>query len=193
MVVFSHHHILPHTTFPLTSMPQTSSKRSHPVTWPKNATTHPGAPNMVGKRKHCTKAEIEADNKVAAEAKAAKEAKRQAGLQKITDLEMRIDQNDSNDVTPKPKTISHRPCPLQQTSSHLFLTLDNDVGHELSEPLTDRTIDGTEDEYHQPMDKEPTDTDVEEMLAQPKKKKVKVREAIKAIGREEMIHGEGVA
>ena len=77
-------------------------------------------------------------------------------------------------------------------SSHLFLTLDNNVGHELSEPLTDLTIDSTEDEYHQPMDKEPTDTDVEETLAQPKKKKVKVRDAIKAIGREEMIHGEGV-
>ena len=29
-------------------------------------------------------------------------------------------------------------------------------------------------------------------MAQPKKKKVKVREAIKAIGREETIHGEGV-
>ena len=60
-------------------------------------------------------------------------------------------------------------------SSHLFHTLDNDVGHELSQPLTDLTIDGTEDEYHQPTDK-----------------KVKVREAIKAIGRAEMICGEGV-
>ena len=76
-------------------------------------------------------------------------------------------------------------------SSHLFLTLDNDVGHELSKPLTDLTIDGTEDEYHQPIDKEPTDTDVEETLAQQKKRKVKVREAIKAIGREETICGEG--
>ena len=114
-VVFSHHHILPHTTSnskPLTSMPQTSSNKSHPVTQPKNATTHPGAPNMVGKRKHHTKAEIKADNKAAAEAKAAEEVKRQAGLQKITNQEMRIDQNDSNNVTPKPKTISHRPCPL---------------------------------------------------------------------------------
>ena len=69
-------------------MLQTSSNKSHPVTWPKNATS---TPNMVGKRKHCTKAEIEADNKVAAEGQAAKEAKRQAGLQKIADLEMRID------------------------------------------------------------------------------------------------------
>ena len=77
-------------------------------------------------------------------------------------------------------------------SSHLSLTVDNNVGHELSKPLINLTIDGTEDEYHQPMDKEPTDTDVEETLAQPKKKKVKVREAIKAIGREEMICGEGV-
>ena len=87
-------------------MPQTSSNKSHPVTWPKNATTHPGTPNMVGKRKHRTKAEIEADNK------AAEEVKRQAGLQKITNLQMRIDQNNSNNVTPKPKTISHRPHPL---------------------------------------------------------------------------------
>ena len=77
-------------------------------------------------------------------------------------------------------------------SSHLSLTVDNNVGHELSEPLINLTIDGTEDEYHQPMDKEPTDTNVEETLAQPKKKKAKIREAIKAIGREEMICGERV-
>ena len=72
-------------------MSQTSSNKSHSVTQLKNATTHPGAPDMVGKWKCHTKAEIEADNKVAAEAKAAEEAKRQAGLQKIADLEMRID------------------------------------------------------------------------------------------------------
>ena len=72
-------------------MPQTSSNESHPVTWLKNATMHPGTPNMVGKRKCHAKAEIEADNEAAAEAKAAEEAKRQAGLQKIADLEMRID------------------------------------------------------------------------------------------------------
>ena len=114
-VIFSHLYILSCTKFnskSLTSMLQTSSNKSHPVTWLKNATMHPGTPNIVGKRKCHAKAEIEADNEAAAEAKAAEEAKRQAGSQKITDLEMRIDQNDSNDVTPKPKTISHRPHPL---------------------------------------------------------------------------------
>ena len=111
-VIFSHCHILLCTTFPLTSMPLTFSNKSHPVTQLKNATTHPGTPDMVGKGKHCTKADIEADNEVAAEAKAAEEANRQAGLQKNANLEVRSDQNNSNDVTPKPKTISHRPCPL---------------------------------------------------------------------------------
>ena len=51
---------------------------------------------MVRKRKHCTKATIEADNKAALEKKAAKEAKRFDRLKKIANLEMRTIQTMSH-------------------------------------------------------------------------------------------------
>ena len=100
---------------------------------------------MVGKRKHRTKVEIKADNKAASEAKAAEEAKRLDGLKKIANLEMMINEEDSNNITPKPKKQLH---PLQRTNSYLFLPFGNDRNHDLSEPLTELTAgDGTEDEY----------------------------------------------
>ena len=61
-------------------MPQKSSHPKQLTTRASNAKAHPGAPDLVGKRKHRTKAEIEADNKAASDAKAAKEAKRLDGL-----------------------------------------------------------------------------------------------------------------
>lgn len=45
---FSHHHKLPHTTI-ISPMPQTSSNQTQPVTQDKNATTHPGVPDLIGK------------------------------------------------------------------------------------------------------------------------------------------------
>ena len=86
---FSCHHKLPHTTI-ISPLPQTSFNQTQPVTQAKNATTHPGVPDLIGKWKHCTKAEIEADNKVAAKAKAAEQTKREAGMKKIASLEMKI-------------------------------------------------------------------------------------------------------
>ena len=168
-------------------MLQRSSNSNHPTTQAKNGNTHPGVPDLVGKRKCRTKVEIEADNKAASEVKAAEETKRLDGLKKIANLEMLINE-DSNDITPKPKKQLH---PLQRTNSYLFLSFGNNRNHDLSEPLTELTArDGTEDEYQQKTSEQYkwTDTDVkdEENLAQPKKKKAKVqvREVIKAAGRE---------
>jgi hypothetical protein len=98
-------------------MARPSSNQSQVATCPKNTNAHPGEPDQVAKRKRHTKAQIEADNKAAAEAKAAKEAKRKAGLKEIADLEMQLDEEDSNDVTPKVKNTSHG-RPLRRTSSH---------------------------------------------------------------------------
>jgi len=70
-------------TYNPSPMPQTSTNQSQHETRPKNATAHPGAPQLAGKRKRRTKAQIEADNKAAAEAKAAEEAKKLAGMKKI--------------------------------------------------------------------------------------------------------------
>ena len=170
-------------------MPQKSSNPKQLTTRASNAKAHPGAPDLVGKRKHRTKAEIEADNKAASDAKAAKEAKRLDGLQKIASLEMAINEEDSNDVTPKPRK---QPRPLRRTKGYLNLPLDNDNDHEPSEPLTELAPDGTEDEYQLEENKQDdhTDTDIEEedeeRLAQPKRKKVKVqvRQMIKSVGRE---------
>ena len=65
---------------------------------------------MVRKRKYCTKATIEADNKAALEKKAAKEAKRFDRLKKIANLDMMINEDNSNNVMPRPK---RQPHPLQ--------------------------------------------------------------------------------
>jgi hypothetical protein len=46
---------------------------------------------------------------VAKKAKAAKEARKIARIKRITKLELKMDQNDANNVTPKPKSISHQP------------------------------------------------------------------------------------
>ena len=169
-------------------MPQRSSNSNPPVTQAKNANAHPGVPVLVRKRKCHTKAEIKANNKAASEVKAAEEAKRLDGLKKIANLEMTIDEEDSNDIMPKPKK---QPCPLQQTNSYVFLPLCNDRNHNLSEPLTELSApDGTEDKYQPETGNQykRTDTDIEGEgeLAQPKKKKVKVqvREVIKAASRE---------
>ena len=175
-------------------MPQTSSNQPQLVTRAKNATTHPGEPDVVVKRKRRTKAQIEADNKAAAEVKAAEEAKRQTGMKKIADLEKTIDEDDLNDVTPKPKA-TYRPRPLRRTSSHLLIPLNNS-GPDFSEPVTEQTGNGTEDEYQQPTERESTDIEFEEESAPPKKKKKvksQVREAIKAAGKEMMmVREEGI-
>ena len=90
---------------------------------------------------------------MAAKAKAAEQTKREAGM-KIASLEMKIAQDNLNDITPKPKaTSSHRLQSLWQTSSHLILPLHyNNGDHDLNKPLTKLTIDGTEDEYQHPTD-----------------------------------------
>jgi hypothetical protein len=175
-------------------MPQTSTNQSQHETRPKNATAHPGAPQLAGKRKRRTKAQIEADNKAAAEAKAAEEAKKLAGMKKIANLEMKINEEDSNDVTPKPKATSR---PLRRTSSHMFIPLYKEGGPDFSEPLTEQTAptDNEDNEYQQPTERETTDIEIEES-AQPKKKQKKVkgqvREAIKAAGNEVVVRGEGI-
>ena len=148
IVCFHTHHQLPCTTYITwshTDMPQRSSNSNHPTTWAKNPNTHPGAPDLVGKRKCCTKVEIEANNKAALEVKAAEEAKRLNGLKKLANLEMTINEEGSNDIMPKPKKQPH---PLQRINSYLSLPFGNVRNHDLSEPLTELTAgDGTEDEY----------------------------------------------
>ena len=104
---------------------------------------------------------------MAAEAKATMEAKKQAGMKMIVNLEQKIDEDNSNDVTPKPKA-TYKLHPLRRMSSHLFIPLNNSAP-DFSEPVTEQT--STEDEYQQPTERE-TDTDIEfeEDLAPPKKK-----------------------
>ena len=74
---------------------------------------------MVRKRKCCTKVEIEADNKAASEMKAAEEAKRLDGLKKIANHEMMINEEDSNNITPKPKKNNCTPF-KEQTAISFF-------------------------------------------------------------------------
>ena len=95
-------------------MPQRSSNSNPPVTQAKNANAHPEVPDLVRKRKCHTKAEIKANNKAASEVKAAEEAKRLDGLKKIANLEMTIDEEDSNDIMPKPKKTTMPPSTNQQ-------------------------------------------------------------------------------
>jgi hypothetical protein len=147
----------------------------------KNATAHPEVLDQTVKRKHCTKAQIEADNKVAEKAKAAEEAKRKAGLKKIVNLERKLDEEDLNDVTPKAEATL---CchPLRHTSSHLVIPLYADKTPNFSEPLAEQTSEGTTDEYEQ--SSECKATNIDEGESAPLKKKTKpakgkVREAIK--------------
>jgi hypothetical protein len=161
-------------------MPPESTSRV--TTRAQNAETHPGA---LAKRKRRTKAEIEADNKKAEEAKAAKQAKKTAGLKKIADLEEKIEEDDANDATPRPK-FPRGKIPLRRTSSHLLIPLYDD---NYSEPLTE-DLNNASDEYNPPTDA-PDATDVEEEPAkkrvkEPKTKepKPKVRDAINAARKE---------
>ena len=147
------------------------------ATHPQNATAHPGKPNAP-KRKRRTKAQIEADKK------AAEEARQIAGMKRIAKLELKMDQDDANDVTPKPTSTSRQPRPLRRTSSHY--PLFDSRNPDFSEPLTEPGAD----EYEQPTEAESQTGDDEE---QPKKKAKKdkgtTRVAIKAAG-EEMVHEE---
>jgi len=110
-------------------MVQPTSDKSHITMWAKNATVHPGVPDQTVKRKHCSRAQIDADNK------AAEEAKTRAGLKQIADLEKKLNEEDSNDINPKAKAMS-RSRPLRRTSSHMHIPLYND---NFSEPLTEQT------------------------------------------------------
>jgi len=81
-------------------MVQPTSDKSHIAMRAKNATVHPGVPDQTVKRKHCSRAQIDADNK------AAEEAKTRAGLKQIADLEKKLNEEGSNDFTPKAKAMS---------------------------------------------------------------------------------------
>src|SRR5215471_9026865 len=112
-----------HTTAHSPKMAHTaSSTSSRPTTRTQNANAHPGLATQGEKRRRRTKAQIEADNAKAAEEKAAKEAKKQAGLKRIDTIEERLADED-NDVTPRPTQKSRW---LQRTSSHAIIPLYND-------------------------------------------------------------------
>ena len=88
------------------------SDQTQLTTHAQNVTTLPGQLINTKKRKCHTKVEIEADKQVAEEAKAAKEARKLAGIKRITNLEPKMDQDDANDVTPKSKSMLCKPQPL---------------------------------------------------------------------------------
>ena len=90
---------------------------------------------------------------------------------------------------PKPK-VTYRLCPLQYTSGHLFIPLDNSTP-DFSELVTEQTGYGTKDEYQQLTERESTDVEIEDKLTPPKKRKKlksQVREAIKVTGKKIAVH-----
>ena len=79
---------------------------------------------------------------------------------------------------------------LQQTNSHLLIPLYNNNSPGFNKPAIKQTGNGTDDEYQQPAGRESTDIKEKESVQPKKKVKGKVREAIKAVGKEMMVHRE---
>ena len=148
------------------------------------ATNAESRPSYVQpKRKRRTQIQIEADNKAAQEAKDAVQVKKKAGLKKIAELEARMEQNDANDATPRPK-----PVPRALRRSYAVADL-NAVDGDPSEPPTDAPTDV--DDFNAPTDSEVSDATE---TGQPAKKKAKeltskavkpkVRDMISAVRKE---------
>ena len=163
-------------------MPTEASTVSRIGTRAKNAEAHPGLQGEAPKRKRRTKAEIEADKQKAQAAKDANEMKKEAGLKKIAALEEKLEKNDANDATPRPRPVpQRRGVPLRRTSSHALIKLYDD---DPSEPPTDAPTDiedqDADDGY------ETTDTEKPAKAKEPKAKepKGKVRNTIVAAVRE---------
>ena len=142
-------------------MPSQAAPTSHITTHAKNADTHPGI--VEPKQKCRNKAEIEADKKAAQEAKDAVEAKKKAGLTKIAKLEERMEQDNANNATPRPKPVPRRA--LRRTYTVADLTAGD---RDTSEPPTDAPTDV--DEFQATTESELSDVTETE---QPAKKKMK--------------------
>jgi hypothetical protein len=162
-VKFTHHcQLLP--TSPPNMTRTASSASSRPATRAQNADAHPGLAAQGEKRRRRTKAEIEADKVKAAGEKAAKEAKKKAGLERIAAIEKRLVEED-NDVTPKPIQKSRH---LRRTSSHAFIPLYSDNNSE--SPTEGPAQSDMVSSDHE------GDTDIEDRPA-PKKQKVSTLKA----------------
>ena len=152
---------------------------ARPTTRATNSSQHPG---MVGKRKRCTKAEMEEARTVEQEAKAEKEKIRQGNLKCIAALESEMAEEDA-----KEKQAESRPCPrprpLKAAKGYLELPAQLPIDQTDEEALKydEEALTNNQGEVSERADDE---TDQEE----PKKKKAKVkipaRDAIKAIKEE---------
>jgi hypothetical protein len=149
----------------------------------KNADTHPGLVE-VPKRKRRTKAQIAADKKAEEEAEEAKAQAARAALQKLADVEDRLNNNSANDVTPRPNPGARSTYgrTLRRTSSYAIIPLGG--GGATNQAIDDATDwNPTESEFQELTDvPDRTDTEDDE-VKQPLKKKTKVatRDAVEDI------------
>jgi hypothetical protein len=148
---------------------------SRPATRTKNADAHPGHQVQGPKRKRRTKAEMEADRKREEEAKKAQEKKKLEGLKKIAEIEDKIEEQDADDTTPRPR---RKTAPLRRTSTHAFIPLYNDDSDEppTEGPKSPNPSDGPGFD-HEYLDGEKTDTeDDDDKPAKKKAKELKAKE-----------------